>query len=115
MNQRRKRGQQKIERRRRKIRPASRLDSFYDELKKIHQEHFCDWRFGQLCSNFFGWLASEKKVDLFFPEEEQMIKYIREFAGIKEDQSRKRHRNRDKLFIRFWRTNKQRSNKQTYI
>ena len=34
---------------------------------------------------FFGWLVSEKKVDLFFPEEEQMIKYIREFAGIKED------------------------------
>ena len=115
MNQRRKRGQQRIERRRRKIRPASRLDSFYDELKKIHKEHFCDWRFGQLCSNFFGWLVSEKKVDLFFPEEEQMIKYIREFAGIKENQSRKLHRNRDKLFIRFWRTNKQRSNKQTYI
>ena len=89
MNQRRKRGQQKIERRRRKIRPASRLDSFYDELKQIHKEHFCDWRFGQLCSNFFGWLASEKKVDLFFPEEDKMIKYIREFAGIKEDQSRK--------------------------
>ena len=114
MNQRRKRGQQRIERRRRKIRPASRLDSFYDELKKIHKEHFCDWRFGQLCSNFFGWLVSEKKVDLFFPEEEQMIKYIREFAGIKEDQSRKRHRNRDKLFIRFWQTNKQRSNKQKH-
>ena len=75
----------KRRRRRRKIRPASRLDSFYDELKKIHKEHFCDWRFGQLCSNFFGWLASEKKVDLFFPEEEQMIKYIREFAGIKEN------------------------------
>ena len=30
-------------------------------------------------------LASEKKVDLFFPEEDKMIKYIREFAGIKED------------------------------
>ena len=54
-------------------------------MKKIHKEHFCDWRFGQFCSNFFGWLASEKKVDLFFPEEDKMIKYIREFAGIKED------------------------------
>ena len=75
----------KRRRRRRKIRPASRLDSFCDELKKIHKEHFCDWRFGQLCSNFFSWLASEKKVDLFFPEEDQMIKYIREFAGVKED------------------------------
>ena len=81
MNQRRKRGQQKIERRRRKIRPASRLDSFYDELKKIHKEHFCDWRFGQLCSNFFGWLASEKKVDLFFPEEDEMVELFKEYAN----------------------------------
>ena len=65
------------------IRNPDRLDSFYDELKKIHKEHFPDWRFGQWCSNFFGWLASEKKTDLFFPEEDKMIEYIREFAGIK--------------------------------
>ena len=65
------------------IRNPDRLDSFYDELKKIHKEHFPDWRFGQWCSNFFGWLASEKKMDLFFPEEDKMIEYIREFAGIK--------------------------------
>ena len=68
------------------MRDPNRLDSFYDELKKIHKEYFPDLRFGQLMSNFFGWLASEKKVDLFFPEEEQMIKYIRWFAGIKENQ-----------------------------
>ena len=88
ISQRQRRKLLKRRRRRREIRPASRLDSFYDELKKIHKEHFCDWRFGQLGSNFFGWLASEEKVDLFFPEEEQMIKYIREFAGIKENQGR---------------------------
>ena len=29
-------------------------------------------------------VAVEKKMDLFFPEEKEMIKYIREFAGIKE-------------------------------
>lgn len=66
------------------MRNPDRLDSFYDELKKIHKEYFQDWRFGQLCSNFFSWLASEKKVDLFFPEEDKMIEYIREFAGIKQ-------------------------------
>ena len=66
------------------MRSKERLDVFYNQLKEIHKEYFQDWRFGQLCSNFFSWLASEKKVDLFFPEEEQMIKYIREFAGIKE-------------------------------
>lgn len=67
----------KRRRRVRKIRQADRLDIFYDELKAIHKQYFCDWRFGQLCSNFFGWLMSKKKVDLFFPEEDKMIKYIR--------------------------------------
>lgn len=66
------------------MRSADRLDIFYDELKKIHKEHFCDWRFGQLCSNFFGWLMREKHVDLFFPEEDKMLDFIREFAGIEQ-------------------------------
>ena len=35
--------------------------------------------------NFFNWLVSEKKTDPFFPEEKQMIEYVKEFAGIKED------------------------------
>ena len=58
---------------------------FTESYKKFILNISPDWRFDQLCSNFFGWLVSEKKVDLFFSEEEQMIKYIREFAGIKED------------------------------
>ena len=67
------------------MRDPNRLYDFYRQLQEIHIAYFPDWRFGQLCSNFFGWLTSEKKVDLFFPEEEQMIKYVREFAGIKEN------------------------------
>lgn len=63
------------------MRSPERLDVFYDELKRIHKEHFCDWRFGQFCSNFFGWLASDKGVDLFFPEEDKMAEYLQEFAG----------------------------------
>jgi hypothetical protein len=62
------------------MRDANRLDDFYNELKKIHKEKFPDWRFGQFCSNFFGWLMSEKKIDLFFPEEDEMIEYIKEYA-----------------------------------
>lgn len=61
------------------MRNPERLDTFYDTLKDIHKKAFPDWRFGQFCSNFFGWLSSEKKVDLFFPEESQMIKYIKEY------------------------------------
>lgn len=63
------------------MRNPNRLDKFYDEMKEIHKRSFPDWRFGQLMSNFFGWLMSEKKKDLFFPEEEDMIEYFREFAN----------------------------------
>ncbi len=58
----------------------NRLYDFYKELQTIHIEYFSDWRYGQLCSNFSAWLSSEKKIDLFFPEEEEMLKYIREYA-----------------------------------
>lgn len=63
------------------MRNPNRLDAFYEEMKEIHKRSFPDWRFGQLVSNFFGWLMSEKKKDLFFPEEDEMIGYFREFAN----------------------------------
>lgn len=63
------------------IRNPNRLDIFYSQLCEIHKKSFPDWRFGQLGSNFFGWLTYEKKVDLFFPEEDQMITYLREYCG----------------------------------
>lgn len=62
------------------MRPAERLDGFYRELKKIHKEQFQDWRFGQLMSNFIQFMAVEKRTDIFFPEEDRMLEYIREFA-----------------------------------
>ena len=63
------------------MRNPNRLYSFYDEMRDIHIKSFPDWRFGQLMSNFFGWLMSEKKKDLFFPEEDEMIEYFKEFAN----------------------------------
>lgn len=62
------------------MRDPKRLDKFYDEIKAIHQNKFPDWRFGQLCSNFFGWLMTKKGVDLFFPEEDKMLEYFQEYA-----------------------------------
>lgn len=62
------------------MRDPNRLNDFYDTLKEIHKTYFPDWRYGQLCSNFFGWLMSEKQIDLFFPEENEMLKYLKEFA-----------------------------------
>lgn len=63
------------------IRNPDRLDDFYSQLCEIHKKSFPDWRFGQLCSNFFGWLASEKKQDPFFPEEQEMLAYLKEYCG----------------------------------
>lgn len=63
------------------MRDPDRLYSFYDELKRIHMEHFPDWRFGQLTHNFTRWLDAKKQKDVFFPEEDEMIKLLKEFAG----------------------------------
>jgi len=62
------------------VRNPERLDKFYEEMAKIHKDYFSDWRFGQLCSNFFGWLYQVHKVDLFFPEESRMLEYLKEYA-----------------------------------
>ena len=62
-----------------RMRDPKRLDEFYDRLKELHKEKIPDWRFGQFCSNFFTWLMTVKKKDLFFPEEKQMLEYIEEY------------------------------------
>lgn len=64
------------------MRNSNRLDSFYFQLREIHKTKFPDWRFGQLMSNFLGWVYSEKKIDPFFPEEDKMLEYFKEFAGV---------------------------------
>ena len=66
------------------MRDPNRLDKFYEEFCKIHKEAFPDWRFGQTISNFFGWIYSEKKMDIWFPEEDQMLELFKEYAeGLK--------------------------------
>ena len=64
------------------MRNPNRLDNFYFQLREIHKTKFPDWRFGQLMSNFFGWKKKKKKIDLFFPEEDKMLEYFKEFAGV---------------------------------
>lgn len=63
------------------MRNPNRLDSFYNEMKEIHKKSFPDLRFGQLMSNFLGWLITDKGKDFFFPEEDDMIEYFREYAN----------------------------------
>jgi hypothetical protein len=63
-----------------KMRDPARIDKFCDEFATIWKEYFPDYRWGQLCSNFFGWLANTKQIDLFFPEEDKMLEYLHEYC-----------------------------------
>ena len=68
------------------MRDVSRIDKFLDELEDIWKTHCPDWRFGQMMSN----VLNTFDIDPFFPEEEEMIKRIRNFfekgdANVKDD------------------------------
>lgn len=63
------------------MRDPNRLYSFYSELTEIHRRSFPDWRFGQLMMNFLGWVQINKG-DPFFPEEDRMLTYLKEYAEL---------------------------------
>ena len=62
------------------MRNPDRLDKFYEEFCDIHKRHFPDWRFGQMISNFFGWIITEKQKDIWFPEEREMMELLKEYV-----------------------------------
>jgi len=63
------------------MRNPDRLDSFYDELRKIHKEHFPDWRFGQFMYNFMVWLNNTQNNDGFYYEEDKMLELFKKYVG----------------------------------
>lgn len=66
------------------IRNPERIDVFTSELNRIWKKHFPDWRFGQLMLNFLGFVAGQKQTDPFFPEESEMLTYLKEYCGEEE-------------------------------
>lgn len=60
------------------MRDIKRIRKFCNELADIWEENVVDWRFGQLICNVFGQMAAEGR-DPFFPEEDEMIKYFRNY------------------------------------
>lgn len=63
------------------MRDPNRLYNFYNELMKIHMENFPDMRFGQLVCNLERWLQVNKKIDdIFYIEENAMLRYLDEFV-----------------------------------
>ena len=63
------------------IRDPERIDIFTSELNRIWKTYYRNWRFGQFMSNFLGFVTSQKKRDIFFPEEDEMLTYLKEFCG----------------------------------
>lgn len=63
------------------MRNRERIDDITSEIKRIWKTYYCDWRFGQLMMNFLGWIYSEKKRDPFFPEDSEMLTYLKEYCG----------------------------------
>ena len=55
------------------MRNPERLDTFYDELKRIHKTYFPDWRFGQLVENLRRF---SRAGDLFYYEEENFLELL---------------------------------------
>ena len=65
------------------MRDPNRINEYCDRLKAIWS---CvpDWRFGQLMINMLGDFVAETKMDIFFPEDEEMFEYFEKYMGIKE-------------------------------
>ena len=63
------------------MRDPNRLYSFYTQLITIHIDKFPDLRFGQMVFNFSEWLKLDKNIDIFYLEEDEFVKYFKEYSG----------------------------------
>ena len=67
------------------IRDPNRLYNFYNEVTRLQMTYMPDWRAGQLWLNFLDWMKNIKQRDPFFQEESEMLAYLKEYCGEKED------------------------------
>lgn len=59
------------------MRDPKRIDDFCDELKKMWHK-VPDWRFGQLMSNTLGAVDLRTNHDIFYMEDDEMLKELKE-------------------------------------
>ena len=60
------------------MRDPKRIDEFCKMLAKCWHK-VPDWRFGQLISNVLGQYVAETHRDIFFPEDDEMIEFFRNY------------------------------------
>ena len=62
------------------MRDKNRIPEFTKELERVWMRYYPDLRFGQLMMSFLNYVAFEHKRDPCFPEEVEMLKYLKEYA-----------------------------------
>lgn len=67
------------------MRNPDRIDDFCIQLANIWKENVPQWRFGQMICNIFNDMAISEKRDPFFPEEDEMINYIKNYFNLGEN------------------------------
>lgn len=67
------------------MRDKKRIKKFCDELATIWENKCPDFRFGQMICNIFNDMAVSKRRDPFFPEEDEMINYIKNYFNWREN------------------------------
>ena len=65
------------------MRDKKRIKKFCDELATIWENKCPDYRFGQMICNIFGDMVASERRDPFFPEEDEMISYIKNYFNWK--------------------------------
>lgn len=61
------------------MRDPARIKPFMQKFAHMWQQHVPDWRFGQLMSNFLGFVVAETNRDIFYIEDDEMEKLMLKF------------------------------------
>ena len=61
------------------MRDPARIEKFCRVLAETWRR-VPDWRFGQLISNMLGDFVAKTGKDIFFPEDEEMLAFVRDYA-----------------------------------
>lgn len=60
------------------MRDPARIDKFCAQLAKTWHR-VPDWRFGQLMSNMLGDFCAETRMDIFYPEDDTLLEFIKDY------------------------------------
>ena len=69
------------------MRDPTRIKPFMAKLAHMWQQRAPDWRFGQLISNFFGFVVLETNRDIFYIEDDEMEKLMLKFFKQEDDRN----------------------------